>query len=331
MFCSRLLLSLPTLIKEETNAMERTPYYKHYEQLLRHICQEIKPYAGIGKVADYIPALASVNPDQFGICLTTLQGESYMQEQAETRFSIQSISKVFSLAIAFSLLGEDLWKRVGKEPSGTAFNSLIQLEAEKGIPRNPFINGGAIVLTDILLSHLSNPEEEYIQFVRALCGSSTIDYHLEVATSEREKGYLNAAIANLLKYHNNLENDIERVLHFYFLQCSVEMSCIELSKAFLPFANHKKSFRYNHHGLTASQVKRINAVMQTCGFYDEAGEFSYLVGLPGKSGVGGGIAAVYPGRYSVAVWSPRLNTKGNSVLGIKALERLTTRTQESIF
>lgn len=179
----------------------------------------------------------------------------------------------------------------------------------KRIPRNPFINAGAIVLADILLKHLSHPEEDFLHFIRNICGNDTINYNEEVAASEREKGYLNAAIANLLKYHHNIENDIERVLHFYFLQCSVEMSCYDLSKAFTAFANHKQPFTFGDINLTASQVKRINAIMQTCGFYDEAGEFSYLVGLPGKSGVGGGIAAVYPLRYSVAVWSPRLNRK----------------------
>lgn len=302
-----------------------------YQQILENIYREIQPYAKEGKQADYIPALAKVNPDQFGMCLHTIYGEICSIEQADTRFSIQSISKVFALAMCLSLKGEDLWKRVGKEPSGTAFNSLVQLEVEKGIPRNPFINAGAIVLTDILLTHLERPEEEFLAFVRAVAGDGTLEYNEEVAVSEREKGYLNAAIANLLKYHGTIESDIERVLHFYFLMCSVEMSCRELSRAFMAFANHRKKFNYAGITLTASEVKRINAIMQTCGFYDEAGEFSYLVGLPGKSGVGGGIVAIYPLQYSVAVWSPRLNSKGNSVMGIKALELFTTETKESIF
>ena len=302
-----------------------------YQQILENIYQAIQPYAQEGKQADYIPALAKVNPDQFGMCIHTIYGEINSIEQADTRFSIQSISKVFALAMCLSLKGDDLWKKVGKEPSGTAFNSLVQLEVEKGIPRNPFINAGAIVLTDVLLSHLKNPEEEFLAFVRALAGDDTIQYNEEVAVSEREKGYLNAAIANLLKYHGTIEGDIERVLHFYFLMCSVEMSCRELSRAFLSFANHRRKFRHAGVALTASQVKRINAIMQTCGFYDEAGEFSYLVGLPGKSGVGGGIVAICPLKYSVAVWSPRLNAKGNSVRGIKALELFTTETEESIF
>ena len=302
-----------------------------YQKILENIYQAIQPYAKEGKQADYIPELAKVNPDQFGMCLHTIYGEIYSIEQADTRFSIQSISKVFSLAMCLSLLGNKLWGRVGKEPSGTAFNSLIQLEVEKGIPRNPFINAGAIVMSDILLSHLERPEEQFLDFVRTLAGDNTIDYNRDVAASERETGYLNAAIANLLKYHGTIENDIEQVLRFYFLMCSVEMSCRELSRAFLAFANHRRKFNYAGVTLTASKVKRMNAIMQICGFYDEAGEFSYLVGLPGKSGVGGGIVAIYPLQYSVAVWSPRLNSKGNSVMGIKALELFTTETEESIF
>ncbi len=302
-----------------------------YQQVIENIYQEILPYAKEGKQATYIPELAKVNPDQFGMCINTIYGESASIESADTRFSIQSISKVFSLAMCLSIKGDELWKRVGKEPSGTKFNSLVQLELEHGIPRNPFLNSGAIVMADILLSNLANPEEDFLNFVRAVSGNNTIDYNREVAASERENGYLNAAIVNLLKYNKNIDNDIERVLHFYFLMCSVEMSCRELSLAFLAFANHRRKFDYAGITLTASQVKRMNAIMQTCGFYDEAGEFAYLVGLPGKSGVGGGIVAIYPLQYSVAVWSPRLNAKGNSVMGLKALELLTSETKESIF
>lgn len=301
-----------------------------YQRILKDIYTEIEPYSGKGTQADYIPALAKVDPNQFGISLKTVSGESFSYMKADTRFSLQSISKVFAVAIALSLKGESLWKHVGKEPSGTAFNSLIQLEVEKGKPRNPFINAGAIVVADMLMTELEDPDTEFLDFIRKLSGSETVGYNMEVADSEREKGYLNAAIANLLKYHGTITNDIEEVLMFYFRMCSVEMSCSELAQAFLAFTNHAP-FDFGGYKLTSSQVKRLNAVMQTCGFYDEAGEFSYLVGLPGKSGVGGGIVAVYPMRYSVAVWSPRLNSKGNSVMGMKALELLTTYTQESIF
>ena len=301
-----------------------------YQLILENIYDQILPFANEGKQADYIPALAKVNPDHFGMCLNTVNGESYSIQDSGIRFSIQSISKVFALALALSIKGEAIWKQVGKEPSGTAFNSLFQLELEKGIPRNPFINSGAMVVTDILMNELKDPENDFIDFVRALCGNDTIDYNMEVALSERQNGYMNAAIANLLKYHGRLTNDIEEVLMFYFKMCSIEMSCEELATAFLAFTGYKP-FNYKGFHLTSSQVKRLNAVMQTCGFYDEAGEFSYLVGLPGKSGVGGGIVAVHPLKYSVAVWSPRLNTKGNSIMGMKALELLTTHTAESIF
>lgn len=301
-----------------------------YKSIIEGIYQEILPFSEKGRQADYIPALAKVDPNQFGMCLHTVDGEEYPFMSADVRFSIQSISKVFALAMCLSLKGESLWERVGKEPSGTAFNSLIQLEIEKGIPRNPFINAGALVLSDILISELKDPEGEFLSFVRSLCGDDTVDYNMDVALSERETSYLNAAITNLLKHYGTIDNDIEDVLMFYLKMCSVDMSCRQLSKAFLAFTNHLP-FEYAGFRLSTSRIKRLNAVMQTCGFYDEAGEFSYLVGLPGKSGVGGGIVAVYPMRYAVAVWSPRLNSKGNSVMGMKALELLTTRTNESIF
>lgn len=302
-----------------------------YQKLIEDIYEQVLPLAGEGKVADYIPALAKVSPGHFGMCLSNVDGDVFAVKDADVRFSIQSISKVFALAMCLAVKGETLWKRVGKEPSGTAFNSLVQLEVENGIPRNPFINAGALVLADILLTSFENPEERFLAFVRELCDSDTVDYNDGVAQSERETGFLNAAIVNLLKYHKNIECDVERVLRFYLRMCSVEMSCRELARAFLAFADHTGEFSHAGIGLTRSQIKRMNAIMQTCGFYDEAGEFSYLVGLPGKSGVGGGIVAIHPQHYAVAVWSPRLNGKGNSVMGMKALEILTTETSESIF
>ena len=187
-----------------------------YQSILEKIYNEILPYAEEGRQADYIPALAKVNPNQFGMCLKTVSGEVYSCQQSDVRFSIQSIAKVFALAMTLSLKGENLWEKVGKEPSGTAFNSLVQLEIEKGIPRNPFINAGAIVVADILLSELQDAEGEFINFIRSLCEDDSIDYNMDVAMSEREHGYLNAAIANLLKYHGTIKNDIETVLMFYF-------------------------------------------------------------------------------------------------------------------
>ena len=303
----------------------------NYENILAEIFQEIKPIKPDGAVATYIPELANVNPAKYGITLLTIDGKQYSEGDAAEIFSIQSISKVFSLAFCISLLEEGLWKRVGVEPSGNPFNSIVQLEYEKGIPRNPFINAGAIVMADILISHLAQPEKEYLSFIKKINGNKNIQYNEKIAASEKEKGFLNTALINVLKYFGNINNDIERVLSFYYYQCSIEMSCNDLSKAFLPFANHTKDFQFDTVCLTRSQVKRINAIMQTCGLYDEAGDFSYRVGLPGKSGVGGGIVAIHPEKYSVAVWNPVLNKKGNSVLGIKSLELLTTKTGLSIF
>jgi len=304
----------------------------NYQKIIEDIFREIQPYALEGAQADYIPALASVNPNQFGIYLHVLDDTAdYYLGDYDTKFSIQSISKVFSLAIALSLEGKELWNRIGKEPSGSAFNSLVQLEYEHGKPRNPFINAGAIVVADVLLSRLKEPEEFFLNFVRELSGNPHLQYSEEVAQSEQSCSYLNASIAYLLKHHDNLKNNVEDVLHLYCMMCSVEMSCKDLAIAFSAFARSNQPFSYAGVELTMSRVKRINAIMQTCGFYDEAGEFSFLVGLPGKSGVGGGIVAVYPSKYSVAVWSPRLNGRGNSIMGMKALELFTTYTSESIF
>ncbi|QQS52191.1 MAG: glutaminase [Bacteroidota bacterium] len=302
-----------------------------YQQIIEELCLEIAPLQKIGKVADYIPELAKVPPEKFGISLITLEGKDFYSGLYQEAFSIQSISKVFGLSMALSLAGDSLWSRVGVEPSGTAFNSIVQLEYEKGIPRNPFINAGALVVADVLLSHLKSPKADLLEFIRTLAKNPAIDINIDVYISERNTGSLNASLAYMLKSYGNIKNDVNQVLDFYFFQCSIMMSCYDLATAMLAYADHSKSFDYAGYSLTHSGVKRLNAVMLTCGFYDESGEFSFRVGLPGKSGVGGGIVAIYPQRFSVAVWSPRLNQKGNSVMGMKALELLTTKTGLSVF
>jgi glutaminase len=302
-----------------------------YAQILAEISHEILPFRGEGKVADYIPELANISPDKYGVCIYCLDGKMYKIGDSDEKFSIQSISKVFSLSLAFSILDDEIWKRVEVEPSGNPFNSLLQLEYEKGIPRNPFINAGAIVVADILVSQLAHPKQNFLEFVRKIAGNPFIDYNPKVAHSERDWGFRNRSLANFLKSFGNLHNDVEQVLDFYFYQCSIEMTCEELAKAFLIYANHGDLPDTAEVILSTSQIKRINALMQTCGFYDEAGEFTFKVGLPGKSGVGGGMVAIYPQRYSIAVWSPKLNEKGNSVLGLRTLESFTSKTGASIF
>ena len=300
-----------------------------YQDILQKTWEQVADLQHEGKVASYIPELAKVNPNQFGMALITISGEAFQLKDARVPFSIQSISKVFATAMAFSLEGEALWKRVGVEPSGTAFNSLIQLEYDSGIPRNPFINAGALVIIDVLTSYYDNPVFEILQFIRKLAGDNTIEVNEKTVASEKQHGYRNAAMVNLMKDFGNINNNIDEVLDVYFKVCSIEMSAMQLAKSLLLFANHGKLGE--EEVLTVSQTKRLNAVMQTCGFYDESGEFSFSVGLPGKSGVGGGIVAVHPGAFSIAVWSPRLNKKGNSIMGMKALECFTTLSGQSIF
>ena len=230
-----------------------------------------------------------------------------------------------------SLVGETIWERIGVEPSGNSFNSIVQLEYENGIPINPFINAGALVMADLLVSKLNDPKKDFLEFVRKISGNKNIEYNLAVAKSEKETGFMNASLVNMLKSRGNIHNKVEDVLDFYFHQCSIEMTCKDLANSFLLFANQGKCAHLQDQIISGSQVKRISALMLSCGFYDESGEFAYKVGLPGKSGVGGGIVAVQPQKYSVAVWSPKLNKKGNSSLGMKALELLTTKTGMSIF
>ena len=303
----------------------------NYDTVLKEIEEEIKPLRQQGTPASYIPELAKVNPDQYGLCLHTLDGEKSSTGNSQQRFSIQSISKVFTLSMAFSLLDNKLWQRVGVEPSGNSFNSIVALEYEKGIPRNPFINAGALVVADILITHFAEPKAELLSYVRALTGKKDINFNESVVKSEKAHGHLNAALLNMMKAHGNINNPVQTVLDFYYHQCSLELSCAELAKAILPFADSSMAFKIGGVSLSGSQQKRINALMLTNGFYDESGEFAFKVGLPGKSGVGGGIIAIKPREFSVAVWSPRLNEKGNSVCGMKALELLTTKTGISIF
>lgn len=302
-----------------------------YGEFIAEIALEVLNITDDGKVADYIPALSKVNPNKYGINLITLNNQNFSYGDYDEKFSIQSIAKVFSLTLAYKILGDNLWQRVDVEPSGDPFNSLVQLEFENGIPRNPFINAGALVVCDVLMEHLDNPKDDFLNFIRVISNNKSIVYNNEIAESEKKHGYRNAAILSLMKSFGNINNDIDEVLDFYFNLCSIEMTCKELSNTFLLFANGGKLVNSSIEILSISKTKRINAIMQTCGFYDQAGEFAFRVGLPGKSGVGGGIVAVHPGKYSVAVWSPRLNKKGNSVKGMFSLELLTTKTQMSIF
>lgn len=302
--------------------------------IVDEIADEMTQHVERGTVANYIPPLASISTNHFGIAIIDASGECYVAGDADTAFSVQSISKVFALTMALGAVGDTLWARVGREPSGSAFNSIVQLEWEQGIPRNPFINAGAIVVADVLLaSH--KPREvlgQFIRFMHMVTGDDTISIDKNVAKSERETGFQNHALANYMRAHGNIKNDIDKALGLYFHFCSLSMSCRQMALAgrYL-MCGGRRSPTTKDTIISRQRANRILALMMMCGHYDGSGEFAYRVGLPGKSGVGGGILAIAPGIASIAVWSPGLNTQGNSQLGAIALERLVHRTNWSVF
>lgn len=304
----------------------------NYQAILEEIEKQIQPLFSQGKVADYIPALANVNPNQFAMSIQMFDGTSFGVGEVNKKFSIQSISKVFTFTLALNHYGRDLYKRVGHEPSGNPFNSLVQLEYENGIPRNPFINAGAIVTADSLVSiYKENTFENILNFIKKVSNDETITFDEEIFQSELEHGFRNFALINMIKSFRNINNNIDDVIKTYFKQCSIMMSPNELANSMLFLANHGINPLTNEEILTESKAKRINSLMLTCGHYDASGDFAYKVGLPGKSGVGGGIVAIVPKKMAICVYSPKLNTQGNSLVGTKALELFTTKTGLSIF
>jgi glutaminase len=304
------------------------------QSIVNQIASEMAEERDRGVVANYIPSLASVSPSHFGMTIIDHDGECYASGNADKAFSIQSISKVFSLTMALGLVGDGLWTRVGREPSGSAFNSIVQLEWEQGIPRNPFINAGAIVVADILLARYE-PREilgEFIRFMHMVTGDDTISIDEAVAKSEDETGFRNRALANYMRAYGNIDNSVEKTLGVYFHLCSLSMSCRQLAMAgrYL-MCGGRRAPDTSDTIISQQRANRILALMMMCGHYDGSGEFAYRVGLPGKSGVGGGILAIAPGVASIAVWSPGLNPQGNSQLGAIALERLIELTGWSVF
>lgn len=301
-----------------------------YNAILQRIQKEVSPLFGNGKVAGYIPALAKVNPNKFGMAVKLISGEEYMVGDATEAFSIQSIAKLVILSLYIRKYGLEIGSRVGVEPSGTAFNSLVQLEFEHGIPRNPFINAGAIVLTDGLMSIYSDIKQRVLDFVCKNSDNPGISFDNEVAQSEWETGYRNFALANFIKSYGNITHKVDDVLDAYFHHCSIAMSCIDLARCFYFLANEGVP-QSKERILSPRETKRVNAIMLTCGTYDAVGDFAFRVGIPAKSGVGGGIVGIIPKKMSIAAWSPELNEQGNSILGMKAMELFTTYTGISIF
>jgi glutaminase len=303
------------------------------QAIVEEIHADLAPRFGAGTPADYIPELARVDPRQFGLAVVTLDGSVHAAGDADTAFSIQSISKVFLLTLALGRLGESLWTHVGREPSGSAFNSIVQLEAEHGRPRNPFINAGAIIVTDLVLAGHSPREAigEILRFMRFLADDDSIGIDASVARSEQATGARNFALGEFMRSFDRLQHPVDKVLGVYFHHCAIAMSCRQLARAGLFLAADGRNPLTGHSVVSAARARRINALMLTCGHYDASGDFAYRVGLPGKSGVGGGILAIAPGEAAITVWSPGLDGYGNSLLGGKALELLARRTGWSVF
>jgi glutaminase len=301
-----------------------------FQAVLDRIAEEIEQLPGRGRPADYIPALAALDPRRFGMAVAEPDGAVYGVGEWRQPFSTQSVTKVYTLALDLAREGDALWEHVGREPSGNPFNSLVQLEYENGIPRNPFINAGALVVTDRLHTRTGNAAGALLDFLRAESGNPELSFDQEVAASETAHGDRNAALAHFMASYGNIGNPVPVLLDQYFRQCSIDASCADLALATGFLARH--GIRADGSRLlTRSQAKQVNAVMLTCGTYDAAGDFAYRVGLPGKSGVGGGIIAVVPGRCTLCVWSPGLDERGNSVAGVAALDRFTTLTGLSVF
>ncbi|WP_281557977.1 glutaminase B [Thalassomonas sp. RHCl1] len=284
-----------------------------------------------GKVADYIPALASVKPDLMGISVATIDGQVFGAGDYQHPFSIQSISKVFGLVMAMNRIGDSIWQRVRMEPSGQPFNSIIQLEWEKGIPRNPVINAGAILVSDILTSHFSASKLAFLSFVRKLAENDNIYVDNQVYLSELKHGNLNAALAYLMKSFGNIEAEVPDVLSHYFTQCSISMNCEQLAKSLLFLANKGIDPRTKDTICTVRNAHKVNAILSTSGMYDQSGEFAFSVGLPAKSGVGGGVIAIVPGYGVICTWSPPLNDYGNSVVGMNLMADITEELGLSIY
>jgi len=306
----------------------------NFQAVLDDIAEALAPQAGQeGEVARYIPALARVDARRFGIALRTCEGEEAAAGDGRVPFSIQSISKLFTLTLAMRHLPEAaLWERIGREPSGNPFNSLVQLESEQGKPRNPFINAGAIAVADRIVSLYGGDAKASLTGFMSHLAGEPVDFDREVAASEAATGFRNVALANFMKSFGKLDHDVDAVLDLYFHQCALSMSCLQLARAAGYLCRDGvHPFQADENVVTERQARRINALMLTCGTYDAAGDFAFRIGLPCKSGVGGGIVAVVPDRLTLAVWSPALDATGNSLLGMKALEMFVARTGLSVF
>lgn len=303
-------------------------------EVVDEIVRRMEVIERFSDVADHLDGVADLETDRFGIAVVTHDGHLVEGGDADEAFPIQSISKVFALTSALRAFGDDVWKRVGREPSGDPFNSVVDLERMKGIPRNPFINPGALVICDMLLGIGRNSKAP--PTVKALLserlGVEKLDEDRSlVADDGKRSGFSNRGIAYMLKGFGNLEHDVEKVMKLYVEQCAVKLTCTQLAKAGHYLVHDGQDGEHEDARELAVLARRVNSLMITCGQYDGSGDFAFRVGMPAKSGVSGAILAIAPDKASVAVWSPTLDQNGNSLLGTLALELLSEKMGWSVF
>lgn len=304
------------------------------DRLLESIIESNLKYTEDGKVASYIPELSKANPKELGICVTALDGKQYVAGDYNKKFTLQSISKVVSLIIAILDNGKkNVFSKVGMEATGDPFNSIVSLEVKTpDKPFNPMINAGAIATT-ALISGKSVEEKmnKILEFTRKVTGNPNIDYNKDVYLSEKITGDRNRALAYFMKSNNLIEGEVEDNLDLYFRQCSLEGTCVDISKIGAMLANDG-ILPWTGERIISREVSRIvKTIMVTCGMYDESGEVAVRIGIPAKSGVGGGVMAAVPKRIGIGVYGPSLDEKGNSIAGMRVLADLSDELDLSIF
>lgn len=299
---------------------------KIVEEAMKAAAKEIPK----GSVADYIPELGKADPQKLGICIYPLEGEKINAGDCEDRFTMQSISKIFSLCIALELLGpEKIFEKIGAEPSGEAFNSLVELDLNSNKPYNPLINSGAIALAGMLMEEVTFHDMQV--FARELCDDEKIALNRTVYDSEMANCSRNRAIAYLLESKGIIESDVEDALRFYTKMCSLEASAESLANFANRLANDGVGNRSGKRYLSAETVRIVNTLMLTCGMYDGSGTYAVEVGIPTKSGVGGGLMAVSNNRAGIGVFGPALDEKGNSIAGCRLLKEISHKLRLSLF
>lgn len=304
------------------------------EKILQDIIDSNKKYTLNGHVASYIPELKNANQEDLGVCIIDINDNIYFAGDCDTKFTIQSVSKPIVLAMA---LMDNEWdyvfSKVGMEPSGDPFNSIMKLETNDTTkPCNPMINAGAIVTTSLIKGDtLEEKEHRMLEFFRKLSKNKDLKINEAVYRSEKLTGDRNRAMGYLLKNDGIIEGNVDDTLDLYFKQCSIEVTAKELARIGLLFANYGVDIETGEQVISENISKVVNIFMHTCGMYDASGEFALKVGIPAKSGVGGGIMASVPRRMGIGVFGPALDSKGNSIGGIKILKDLSKKLDLSIF